>query len=195
MTRIATLTLVAILLTLAGTPSALAQAAPASKTMPAGDDPYLQPVQVTLADLLDIYSGIATAHMRAMMATDDDVENVELVLLSRSGKTVFDMVVSSETIADLQSDPPGSQTKDMLEWHSILTAALKGLSLVDDDRYEEARSYPTPALIAVQDFLKTRAATDVLVALRFKQAGTTYVYAEVTHDRVDFNPDAPTAKP
>ena len=202
MTRIATLTFGVTLIAMLAAPAALAQTTPASKTVPDPDktspapaDPYLQPIQVTLADLLDIHSGIATAHMRAVMATNEEIESVELVLLSQSKKTVFDLVVASETIADLQTEPPGVQTKDLLEWHSILTAALKGLSLIDDERYEQAHAYPTPALIAVQDFLQNRIATDILVALRFKQHGQTHIYAEITHDRVDFNPDAPTANP
>ena len=157
-----------------------------------------EPVTMSRADILNLYSGVFNAmandQMQATGAFKGVLLQMQINLVDREGRTRVDMLATEKAIADVQAMSAGKQTAELRKLHTELVKAIIAVNGGNREgmfnHYDGAGS---PIAGMVHGFLKGRQPEDFIVSLGFVKDGQKYLYASVSHDQVYFNPDAPVA--
>lgn len=179
--RLLTLTIAALLTLTSGTVLADTAIAPAD-----------QRVDLSLADLLNIYSRLATLTVSDQLS-GSDFTSVQVLLLNADGKTVVDFVVGDSEGRKMQRKGAGEATKSLEDMHALLFGLLRSpeSALSVEGGEGHLRAPPTAASGFVQLWLSSRTPDDFLTQYRFERDGSKHVYATVDAHGVHFNADAP----
>jgi len=156
--------------------------------------PAEQRIELSLADLLNIYSQLATLTFADVLVGEDFV-SVQVMLLNADGRTVMDFVVNEDRGRRMQAEGAGEATKSLLDLHALFAGMLRDPAssqvLLTHEGDGHLRPPATPASKMVRAFLKSRTDGDFLTQVRFERDGKKHVYATVDSSGVRFNPDAP----
>ena len=149
---------------------------------------------LTRADMLGLTSVIITIGLRVELADQDGFEDLELALVDSEGLTRLDMLFGEAHLKGIQDQPPGQQTKTLLELHKMMTGLFAEMAkdqaggLFGNYKYAESEDE------AVSTFILNREASDLVLSIGFESGGENHLYVTVFHDRVEFNPDCPPMK-